>query len=304
MLVAGGEAMVRGGVSVAKKLNVPVMIIGLTFVSVGTSAPEMLVSINAALGDHPDIAIGNVLGSNVANILLVLGAAALVFPIVCDAKVVKREMAVLLAVTALFTLYAYQWGVIGRLQGGCFLLILGYYLYEMVRNTKAAPDPEFLEELEEEASFEYSWVISCVLLAFGIGLLVWGADLLVGNASILARSFGISEGVIAITIVAIGTSAPELITSVMAAVRQQNDLAVGNVIGSNLFNILAVLGAAGVVAPMAVSDAFLHVDIWVMIAATLLLIPLMLSGGRISRKEGGLLLAAYFGYMAYQAMQL
>lgn len=299
MLVAGGEALVRGAVSIAKRAGIPVIIIGLTIVSLGTSAPEMVISILATLGGHPDIALGNVIGSNIANILLVLGVTALVYPVATNPDVTKRDGILMMLVSVILLMFMFE-GEVGRVDGIIFLIIMTGYLVNMFMRARNQNDPEIIEEFEEETSFNYSLPLSLVLVAAGIGLLVIGADILVSGASDFARILGVSEGVIGATIVAVGTSAPELVTCVVAAYRKHSDIAVGNVVGSNLFNILAVLGVAAVTNPISVSEQFLDVDIWVMLVASTLLIPLMMSGKRISRTEGGVMFVWYALYIGYQ----
>lgn len=299
LLVAGGEALVRGAVSIANKLGVPVIVIGLTIVALGTSAPELVISILATLKGHPDIALGNVIGSNIANILLVLGLTALIYPVATDPEVTKRDG--MLMVMASFLLLIFMiGGVIDRTEGIIFLTLLVGYLGYMYRRSKSESKPEILEEFEEETSFNYGWLSALLLLAVGLACLMGGARILVEGASDFARIFGVSEAVIGSTIVAVGTSAPELVTCIIAAYRKHSDIAVGNVVGSNLFNIIAILGVVTVIMPMAVNPQFLKADIWVMLVVSTLLIPLMLSGKQITRTEGGVMLSWYVLYIGYQ----
>ena len=299
LLVAGGEALVRGAVSIANKMGVPVIMIGLTIVSLGTSAPEMVISILATLEGHPDIALGNVIGSNIANILLVLAVTALVYPVATDPEVTKRDGILMVLVSVLLLIFM-MGGSITRIEGGIFLVILVAYLAQMFVRAKKQNAPEILEEFEEETSFQYAWPLALLLLSGGLAALIGGANILVTGASDFARIFGVSEAVIGSTIVAVGTSAPELVTCVIAAYRKHSDIAVGNVVGSNLFNIVAILGVATVIMPMAVNPQFLKADIWIMLVSSTLLIPLMLSGKRISRAEGAVMLVWYLLYIGYQ----
>lgn len=299
MLVAGGEGLVRGSVSVAKKLGIPVIIIGLTIVSLGTSAPEMFISILATLEGHPDIALGNVIGSNIANILLVLSITALIYPVATNPEVTKRDGMLMVLVSVIMLVFMTDY-VITRYEGILLLTITVLYLFDIFRRARRGSDPEVLQEFEEETEFDYPTWLSILLLFGGIGLLVAGADSLVDGASDLAKMLGVSEGVIGATIVAVGTSAPELVTCCVAAYRRHSDIAVGNVVGSNLFNIAAVLGVAATTAPMAVNPQFMEVDIWIMLVASTLLLPLMMSGKRISRVEGGVMLFWYLMYIVYQ----
>jgi cation:H+ antiporter len=299
LLVAGGESLVRGAVSVANKLGISVIIIGLTIVAMGTSAPEMVISILATMEGHPDIALGNVIGSNIANILLVLGLTALVYPVATNPDVTKRDGILMVMVSVLLLIFMLG-GQITRLEGLIFLGVLVAYLFTMFIRARRDSSPEIIEEFEEETSFNYKWPWAVVMIGAGFVLLVVGADIMVTGAAEFARIFGVSEAVIGSTIVAIGTSAPELVTCVVAAYRKHSDIAVGNIVGSNLFNIIAVLGVAATSVPMDVNEQFLKADIWIMLAASTLLIPLMLSGKRISRTEGGVMFAWYLFYIGYQ----
>ncbi len=299
MLVAGGEALVRGAVSLANKIGIPVIIIGLTIVSLGTSAPEMVVSILATMDGHPDIALGNVIGSNIANILLVLGVTALVYPVVTNPDVTKRDGMLMVLVSVIMLIFMSDYEV-QRYEGAILLGVMVAYLTSMFLRARKDNAPEVLEEFEEETSFNYMMPIALLLLVAGFALLIYGADILVRGASEFARTLGVSEAVIASTIVAIGTSAPELVTCVVAAYRKHSDIAVGNVVGSNFFNIAAVLGVAAATTPVTVNPVFLQADIWIMLAASTLLIPLMMSGKKISRTEGGLMFSWYLFYIGYQ----
>lgn len=301
LLVLGGEALVRGAVSIAKRLDIPTIVIGLTIVSFGTSAPELVVSTLAAMSGHPDIAIGNVLGSNIANILLVLGPTAIVCPILVKPDVIKRELILVLIVSALFVVFALD-GSISQLEGGLFLVILCLYYFDLYRNVTRGGDAELQAEIEEEVSISLPLIKALPLtVAAGVAL-VFGADILVDGASELARLMGISEGVIALTVIAIGTSAPELVTSLVAAWHKHSDIAVGNVIGSNLFNILGVIGVTASIQPISVAQKFLDFDFWFMLGVAAVLVPVMRSGYKISRREGVILLLAYVAYTAYQYM--
>ncbi len=299
MLIAGGEGLVRGAVSVANRLSIPVVVIGLTIVAMGTSAPEMVVSIMAVLEGHPDIALGNVIGSNIANVLLVLGVTALIYPIKTNPDITKRDGILMVLVSVLMFVFMSN-NIVSRLEGIVLLAILVGYLANMFRLSRRKAAPEILQEFEEETQYDYGWLLSLALLSAGFVLLIFGADILVDGASDMARAFGVSEGVIAATIVAIGTSAPELVTCGVAAYRRHSDIAVGNVIGSNLFNICAVLAAAAIVHPVSVLQQFLEGDIFVMLVSSTLLIPLMMSDKKISRTEGGVMFSWYILYILYQ----
>ncbi len=299
LLVGGGEALVRGAVSLAKTLSIPTIVIGLTVVSFGTSAPELVVSIHASLTGHPDIAIGNVLGSNIANILLVLGPTAIIYPIVCKPELIRRELLLMLIVSAVLVVFCLD-GEIQRYEGILFLIVLVLYYYDLYRNAKDPGDPELEHEIDEEIDANLPLLKALPLSLAAVAMLVLGADLLVEGASEFARILGISEGVIALTVIALGTSAPELVTSIVAAYHKHNDIAIGNVIGSNLFNMFGVIGVAATILPIPVSEQFRNFDIWVMMLVALILLPVMRTGFKIDRMEGGLFLLAYVGYTYYQ----
>ncbi len=303
MLVLGGEALVRSAVSLANRMGIPPMIVGLTIVSIGTSMPEMVVSVFSAWNGHPDIAMGNVIGSNISNILLVLGASAVIYPIATNPDMIKRDGILMVLATVILIIFTHA-EVISRTEGMILLAILVAYMVNMVVRSRRTPDPTLVEEFQEETQFNYPVFPSILLLTGGIAMLVWGADMLVEGASTLARSFGITEAVIGVTIVAIGTSAPELVTSVVAALRKHSDIAIGNVIGSNFFNIAGVLGVTAVIVPVPVADSFMVFDVWVMLFASALLIPLMLSSKRVSRVEGGFMCLAFVCYIFYQYTQV
>lgn len=299
MLVTGGEGLVRGSVSIAKTLRVPVMVIGLTIVSIGTSAPEMIVSVLASVQGHPDIALGNIIGSNIANILLVLAITALIWPVRTNPEVTQRDGIIMVGVS--FLLMAFMNDLmITQTEGAILLTALLGYIVNMYRLTRKKSDPRIIQEFEEGTQFDYPWFISVPLMAVGIALLLIGAEILVDGASDTARVFGVSEGVIGATIVAFGTCAPELITCVVAACRKHSDIAVGNIIGSNLFNISGVIGVAAFISPLPVEPQFLRHDIWVMLVCSTLLIPLMMTDKRITRAEGSVMLSWYLLYLIYQ----
>ncbi|MCI5048905.1 MAG: calcium/sodium antiporter [Rickettsiales bacterium] len=299
MLVLGGEALVRSSVSLANSIGIPIIIISLTIVSLGTSAPEMVISIMAVTEGHPDIALGNVIGSNIANILLAMGLTALVFPITTNPDITKRDGMLMVLVTVIMVIFVLG-GEIARFEGIILLGILVGYLFNLFRRTKKTPDPELIEELTEEAQFSYPTMMAVPMLLLGFGLLLFGADILVAGASDMASAFGVSEAVIGATIVAIGTSAPEVVTCVVAAYRKHSEVAVGNIVGSNLFNIAAVLGVAATISPIEVAQQFIDIDIWIMLGVSALLIPMMMTDKRITRLEGGFLFTGYLAYILYQ----
>lgn len=285
-LFLGGEALVRGASGLAARLGLPPLLIGLTVVGFGTSMPELLVSVDAALRGVPAIAIGNVLGSNIANILLILGLSALVWPMAVTGGL-RRDLAVMLAAAvALAPLFAL--GEMGRLAGGVLVAGLAAYLWAAFRSPGAV-EPEAFAPLS----------VPRALLIAGLGLvaLVAGARFLVDGAVGIARAAGLSEAFIGLSIVAVGTSLPELATSVIAALRRQSALAIGNVVGSNIFNVLGILGLTALIAPVPVEPRFLTFDVPVMLAVSVALAAILWRGGAIGRLAGLGLLAAYAVYL-------
>lgn len=289
-LFFGGEYLVRGASVLARKFGLSPMVIGLTVVGFGTSAPELLVSVQAALAGEPGIAIGNVMGSNIANILLILGVAAVLAPLVIPARRIWRDLAVMLAATlALWPVLTD--GAVTRLDGFLLLGGLALFLWMALRSGGNREDVELMAD-------EPAWLAWAQTLG-GLALLVIGARFLVTSASEIARGFGISEAVIGLTVVAVGTSLPELATSAIAAMRRQTDIAVGNVIGSNIFNILGILGATAVIAPIGTVDPrFLAVDFPLVLATAVGLAVVALTLGRLPRWAGAGLLASYAAYVA------
>lgn len=311
LLIVGGELLVRGAVRVATRLGVSPLVIGLTLVGFGTSAPELVTSVQAALGGSPGIAWGNVVGSNIANILLILGGSALLLPIAVASHALKRDGAVMVVVIVAFTLLALL-VPLGRLVGAAFLAALVVYVVLAFRQErqnapeghgaafdKAVAAQEADPALRPEIPPRGSMALAVLTALGGLGLVVVGGYLLVGGAVDLARSLGISETVIGLTIVAVGTSMPELVTSLMAALRREADVAFGNVVGSNIYNILGIGGATALIAPSRVPQEIVTFDSWVMIGASLVVVLLAYTGARLSRREGALLLAGYVAYIAW-----
>jgi len=297
-LIVGGELLVKGAVSLAYKFRISKLVIGMTIVSFGTSAPELLVSIKAVLGNHPDIAMGNVVGSNIANIGLVMGLTALIFPIVVDRNSIRFDWPMLLFSTLLAYLLILD-GEIVRWEGLIMvsaLLAFSYFLIWKSRkdNRKTSADKE--EGAEEERIRSSVWrnVLFIVLGCVGLSL---GADWLVEGAVEVAAGFGVSDLVISVTIVAFGTSAPELVTSLVAAVRRHSDISVGNLIGSNIFNLLAILGITSIIHDIEVSPAVIQFDMLWVTGLTVIIFPMMLNNRTITRLEGGILAAVYVAYI-------
>ena len=300
LLVGGGEALVRGATALASRLGVSALLIGLTVVGFGTSTPELVTSLQAAFADAPGIAVGNVVGSNTANALLILGAAALLMPFAVERRAFGRDGPALVLAT-LAGVGIVLWGSLSRPAGAALVLGLAAYLVYAYRSERAAASPS---APDAGAAAVHAMRLPPALLwaAGGIALTVVGARLLVSGAIELAALWGVSDAVIGLTVVAIGTSLPELVTSVVAALRRQGGIAFGNVVGSNHYNILGILGITALVRPIPVPPEIAAVDIWVMLAATAALIAAAVTGWRVSRAEGIVLLAAYGGYVAWLAM--
>ena len=303
LLLGGAEFLVRGAVALSNRLGVSPLVIGMTVVAFGTSAPELVVSLNAALSGSAGLALGNVVGSNIANILLVLGATGLVAPIIISPGALIRDGMALLGGSLLFTGLCWRGEIVGW-GGGVLLIFFAAFLgYSYWRETHGADDAAeiHLKEAEEYQDLPDSlWIAWGALLA-GLAGVIYGADLLVEGGTAIARAAGVSEEVIGLTLIAFGTSLPELAASVVAAFRKHTDLALGNVVGSNLFNVLGVIGTVAVVTPLQVPTQILTFDLWVMIGATVLLIPFLATGLRLSRTEAVIFLAGYVAYIAAQA---
>jgi cation:H+ antiporter len=308
VLICGADMLVRGAARLAAALGVSALVVGLTVVAFGTSAPEMAVSVASAVGGRPDLALGNVVGSNIVNVLVILGLSALIVPLVVNQQLVRLDVPLMLVISVSTAALARD-GRVSPIEGG--LLFAGAVAYTMLAirlgcRESAAVEAEY-QELEEALAggaprrgFR-EMAVEGMRIVFGLLLLVLGARWLVDAAATVARALGVGELTIGLTVVALGTSLPELATSVVAAWRNERDIAVGNVVGSNIFNLLAVLGLSAVVSPagVAVSPVALRVDLPVMIVVTAVCLPVVASGRRIDRWEGGLLLAGYGLYIAY-----
>lgn len=297
LLVVAGDFLVRGAVNLSLRLGIPALIVSLTIVAFGTSAPELLVAIQAATQGVSGIAMGNVVGSNIANVLLVLGVPALISTMDTGGSDSRKSFVFMVGLSVLFIALAFT-GQFGLWQGLVLLaalaLVLGENMYDARRQMQS--DDELLDDLEGADPALPMWKILLFLLLGLIGLPL-GADILVDAASEIARNFGVSDTVIGLTLVAIGTSLPELATTVMAAIRKQADVALGNVIGSNLFNLAGIIGVASLVAPISVAPEFLTYDLWVMLGVSVLMAPFVFLGWRLGRRWGIVLLALYASYV-------
>ncbi len=298
MLVLGGDFLVRGSVAVAQKLKVSPIMIGLTLLGFGTSTPELVTSIRAALLDSPGIAAGNVVGSNVANILLVLGAAALISQLNSEKRKYVRDSIVMLVASGMF-IGAGFFGQVNRPIGAIFILSLLAYIVYTYRAERAAHSVE--EEPSEDAPTK-PMIAYIALTAVGIGMTIVAADLIVRGCITVAENLGISETVIGLTVVAIGTSLPELAATISASLKKHNELAIGNIIGSNIYNLLFILGATGIVTPMNIPQDILSSDVWIMLGASVLLAAFTLTGRVMGRATGLAFLILYVIYIVRLAI--
>lgn len=293
ILLAGGKYLVDGASALASKFGISAGLIGLTVVAFGTSAPELLVSVNAALKGNSDIAMGNVIGSNISNISLVLGISALIYPIQIIRSVLKLDYLATLLSAILFYVLALN-GMISRIEGIFLFALLIAFNWYFFRKLSVV-DGELKEE-SENLNQTPLWK-AVLFLVIGVLGLYYGSDLLVDNAVQISKVFGVSERVIGVTVIAIGTSLPELVTSVIAGIKKETDIAIGNILGSNIMNILAIIGITSTIKPIPVADAFLGQDFLWMLGLTLVLYPILRTRLRISRWEGLLLLGIYGAYL-------
>lgn len=297
LLLFAGDYLVRGAVALAEKLGISPLIIGLTIVALGTSAPELVVSLKAAFNNASGISIGNVVGSNIANVLLVLGAPALIKPVACKEAGLGFSLAIMAILTVILMVMMTS-GWLSHLDGLVLLSILGIFLVWQFRTARKArveqPFGDYHDEIVEVPS-QNSRVAAYLL--FGMIGLPIGASLTVHGAVDIARMLGVSEAVIGLTIIAIGTSLPELVTTVMAAWRGSGAVAIGNVVGSNIFNIAGILGITSIVHPLVVPGRIVYLDMWIMAAVTILLIVLALGSRPITRTGGSVMLALFVGYI-------
>ena len=293
LLLIGAELMVRAAVRLAERLHVRPLIIGLTIVALGSSAPQMTVSLQAALTDNPDIAVGSVVGSGIFNILVTLGLSALIIPLRVSRQLVRLDIPLMIGASLLVFILAWNKDL-GRFDGVVLLCALALYLGLLLRQSRHSTRPH----TERPTETQQSWLISVLMILAGLAMLVFAGRLLLGAAVVVATDLGLSERVIGLTVVAVGTSLPELATSLIAALRGQRDIAVGNVIGANLFNLLGVLGLTALLAPtpLSVSPNALDFDLPVMLGVAALCLPVFYSGYRVTRAEGLLLLGLYLVY--------
>lgn len=295
-LVFGGDYLVKGASGLALRLDVSPMLVGLTVVSLGTSAPELIVSLSAALKGKPDIAIGNVVGSNIANVGLILGVTALIFPIAIKKRTLAFDWVVMMGASILFYVLSLD-GLLGLWEGCVFLLaLISYIVYSYVRERRSASPEPLPDDLDTSAAQKPYWMLFLVIAAGSVALVV-GAHWLVEGAELIARNFGVSDRVIAITLVAFGTSLPELAASVIAAFKGERDISLGNIIGSNLYNLLAILGLTAIIKPVNVADRIMEVDIFWLLATSFAILPIGIIGWKIGRLGGALFILAYAAFI-------
>jgi len=301
-LIAGAELLVRGASRMALSFGISPLVVGLTIVAFGTSTPEVAVSVGAALDGRTDIAVGNVVGSNIFNVLFILGLSALITPLVVNAQIIRQEVPIMIGASLLLLAFGLD-GTLSLLESSCLLVLLVAYTMFLVlqsRRESQATRCEF-DAAQPRSGWDAHWAMQLLLVVAGLILLVVGSHGLVQAANAFAKALGVSDLVIGLTIVAAGTSMPEVATSVMAAIRSERDIAIGNVVGSNIFNILGCLGLTGLVAPssIALPPSVLNFDIWVMLAVAFACLPVIVSGREIARWEGAVFLAYYAAYTAY-----
>jgi cation:H+ antiporter len=310
LLALGGEALVRGAVQIAERLGISPLLIGLTLVGFGTSTPELVTSVQASLAGSPGIAVGNVVGSNIANALLILGVAALIHPVRVTSAALARDGVIGAAAAAALVAAGLLWSL-DRAVGAAFIVgLVAYIAFAWWQESRGTADHTAafdkgvaFEEAHPDrlraapASAAGGLALSLALLLGGLALVVLGGRLLVDGAVALARAFAVDEALIGLTIVAVGTSLPELVTSAIAAMRRQADVAIGNVLGSNIYNVLGIAGATGLIAPTAIPAGIAGFDAPLMLAGSLLLLVVARTGWRIGRREGGLLLGLYAAYL-------
>ena len=305
ILLLGGDFLVRGAVALARKLGVSPLVIGLTLVAFGTSAPELIVSVEAALNGVPDLAIGNVVGSNVANVFLVLGAPALIFPIVCQTPSLNRNVIMMIGASLLFIAFCWV-GTLVAWHGAILVAVLLAFLinsYVSERDDDHGHD-EYGQEFDGTSVFPQSVLVFLGFIVVGLAGLILGSHILINGAVGVARAWDVSEAVIGLTLVALGTSLPELATTIVAALRKHGEIAVGNIVGSNMFNILGVMGITSLIIPVPIPTQILQFDLWIMLAAALVLLPFTVRQIPIGRGAGVLFSAVYVGFVSIQYLEV
>lgn len=297
LLFTGAEGLIKGSSNLAIRVGISPLVVGLTVVAFGTSAPELVVSLKAAIIGNSSISLGNVMGSNIANIALILGLSAIIKPIQIHAKVISREIPIMIVFSVLLLVVLVD-GMLCFIEGLIFILLILIYTVTNVFMAKREKSSEVDKEFKEGLKSRLGAPMSLVLFVAGLALLIIGANLFVQSAVAIAKILNVNDVVIGLTIVAVGTSLPELMTSIVASYKNESDIAVGNVVGSNIFNILGILGITAVITPIS-SAGITAVDMAVMLLSALVLLPFSKSGAKITRFEGMILLSGYAGYLYY-----
>ena len=295
LLIKGADFFVDGASSIAGKLKVPSLIIGLTVVSMGTSMPEAAVSISASLTGSNSISLGNVIGSNIFNLLMVVGISSLILPIATDKDILKRDMPINIGITVALLVMLLIGGELSRIDAAILLVMLAGYMFLLIRSA-------LKNRIEDEAPKVYSWLKSIILSVVGAAAIILGGNLVVESAKTIALNLGMGETLVGLTVVALGTSLPELVTSIVAAKKGDSGIAMGNVVGSCIFNILFILGMAGVISPMTADSAF-FIDTGILIGICLLMLLFAFTRKKTDRVEGGICVLIYIGYTAYIIMR-
>ncbi|MGL5788045.1 MAG: calcium/sodium antiporter [Bacteroidales bacterium] len=299
ILYFGADFLVKGSSSLALRAGIPSLIVGLTVVSLGTSSPELVVSLKAALSGQPEIAAGNVIGSNIFNIGVILGISSLIAPLCITRSLIRQDMPFLLFGAVLLPFF-FMDGKITRVESGIFCAGAIAYTLLLIRNARKAKkaDKDQTSKNETKSGPAKHWAIDVFFVVIGLAMLIGGSNLLVDNAVKIARIFGMSEAIIGLTIVAAGTGTPELATSIVATIKGNKDIAIGNVVGSNIYNILLVLGVSSMIRPIS-TTGISTVDTYILLGFSILLLPLMRTGYELKRWEGGLMLSLYIAYILY-----
>lgn len=307
VLFVAGEATLRGAIGLARKLGVSPAIIGLTVIGFGTSAPELVVTVQAALLDQPALAIGNVVGSNISNLLLILGVGAIIWPLTCEAGAAKRDAGMMIG-TAILLVGLGLTGDIVRWQGALMvallILFIGWSYWQDRKYQQRAGESVHAQEVEEVGQVPSNSLVIAALTLFGLAGLVGGAHLLVDGAVGIATALGVPESIIGLTLVALGTSLPELAATIVAAMRRHTDVAIANIMGSCVFNVLSILGITSLIRPLTIAPDIQAIDLWVMLAASMLVMVLLVRACTIGRFGGWVLLTAYLAYIASMAGRL
>lgn len=302
VLIVGGEFLVRGASNLAYSIQISPLVVGLTVVAFGTSAPELLISLQSALEGAPDLAMGNIIGSNICNLTLVLGATAVFYPIIVHDNSIKVDWFMTMGSALLLFFFVSKDHVVQRFEGIIFVLILVIYTYFLIEMSRRETREKLLEENDGEELPKVSGLAifkELGILAIGGGMLYFGSEWFVGGAKDIAIRLNVDETMIGLTVIALGTSLPELVTSAIAAYQKNTDLAMGNLLGSCIFNVLSILGVTSIVKNISVNPSLIDTDMLIMMGVMLLVLPMMISRRRIGRIEGGILLIAYIGYLTY-----